>query len=112
MQPKPAVENAVIRAVFSRDFAADLTTAATAAALLDAMQIKGFISAVARNGAYGNADVTRSRAPELLSENAHTPFPCTHFHSRAQVVRQGGEKKKEKKLAAVFLGFLPRASKI
>ncbi|KYN11871.1 hypothetical protein ALC57_16012, partial [Trachymyrmex cornetzi] len=85
--------------------AADLTTAATAAALLDAMQIKGFISAVARNGAYGNADVTRSRAPELLGENAHTPFPCTHFHSRAQVVRRGGQKTSPFFFYGSLLGF-------
>ncbi|KYQ50525.1 hypothetical protein ALC60_10425 [Trachymyrmex zeteki] len=39
---------------------------------------------------------TRDEIPELLGENAHTPFPCTHFHSQAQVVRRGEGKKKKK----------------
>ncbi|KYN37842.1 hypothetical protein ALC56_08041 [Trachymyrmex septentrionalis] len=88
MQPKRR-ERRYSRPWLSRDFAADFNDRGDggAAALLDAMQIKGFISARRKKRRVRQcADVIRSRAPELLSENAHTPFPCTHFHSRAQVV--------------------------
>lgn len=61
---------------------------------MDAMQIKGFISAVARNGAYGNADVTR-RAGVIRRECAYAFSVYSFPQSSASGATRRGEKKEK-----------------